>query len=41
MAKSLPKDIATRIQQAVFKKADEHCYASRGVSKTDVLWMTL
>ena len=33
MAKSLPKDIATRIQLVVFKKADEHCYASKGCVK--------
>jgi len=30
MAKALPKDVAARIQQSVFKRADEHGYASRG-----------
>ncbi len=30
MAKALPKDVAARIQQSVFKKADEHGYSSRG-----------
>jgi len=30
MAKALPKDVAAHIQESVFKKADEHCYASRG-----------
>ena len=29
MAKSLPKDVAARVQKAVFEKADKHCYASR------------
>jgi len=30
MAKALPKDVAARIQMSVFKKADEHGYASQG-----------
>lgn len=30
MAKALPKDVAARIQKAVFRKADEHGYALRG-----------
>ena len=30
MAKALPKDVMARIQRAVFQKADEYGYASRG-----------
>lgn len=30
MAKSLPKHVATQVQKAVFRKADEHGYASQG-----------
>ncbi|NPU99896.1 MAG: hypothetical protein HPY53_00795 [Brevinematales bacterium] len=30
MANSLPKDVAAQVKKAVFKKADEYCYAKRG-----------